>query len=1585
MAAQRNVAYSSGRDGIRQKSSSSSLRSSHSHHISSKKSSNVASNSSASSTAVSNMNFSQPTSSGSQSNTNNESNGGIASKNRNLNTTSQPETPKNHILPSFAFYDTFAVFFILLQFPSSLRIAMHIVFIFVLSPSVPTILNDILHYVKNNVWPLSYIFRTKHYSGDKQKNKTTNFNRDEYPDFENIKDTKHASADFDTYKASKPITFTTLYCFFKTLVLDFLFAVTTIYFTPILHSVVVVFSTAIVAASLGGGPHPIIHAVYATSIVEILDFFRDRVQYYWAQDFSESASTTNSLSDIDSSIDLTVATQNADSMLYDMESKNKPTNQPPQQSQKNLKENSESVFESKSTTQLFKLKNKNQHNYIPEAAIEAASSLFSEIVKQSLAAAAASTPSFAVNGRSISSGSDFFSSTTVVNTQTSGPAFDDHFNHGFDGVNSAVSGGRNADFSGKDQTYNTLTSVASIIPNFIYFAKNYNWRTEFPVLLIQMVAIYVIWLSLKQYLSLSSSSSGPSGNFGSNLGNTEFMEYQHYEDADGMDGNVPFSEDVVYRDVVEINVDPSVANAETASSDAPVPFNDAKRSKDAVASPNSFNILKVLNSLFGLSTPTVSTNPAVNKRTALAFKRMSLTKSNQPLWATLAQFIIMYANLDHLPGIKPIAEDSAQKGLSTQCFLDSPVKSKYKGTGSNELIKRPPLINCSPISGVFIVYIFQTVVGLVITNVRYPDPSYYSVNVNHVFWKQIVVKPLYLSDTLMSIVPQKSKSGNDSSDQAGQDFDKPVYEGKDQAGSDQFDVSKLDPNSIFIAVHGLPAGAVYEIDIYFAPPNESNKVLIGHNSLCTKFPYEGYYQFCNPPGTANNGNNGISNNNAAGTGSVNGVGSISTSTQGSGAGAGGSGASAMVGGSTVAPPSRPLSPVTTLLDSFTQMVTVLSQTRELTKKMKKEHSKRIAGLKAEVDAARLKKESLEKSDERSRRRLEELHETIDTLKNDIQTFQSQIGGLEAQEKEVGKKYEEATKSYDAKMKSAMATRSREKQAEAKMLKQLDEVKADKEALVVKRDKVLARKEKLDADIKETSKEVETGVETFIDSRKDSREKKQQRRKLVATEFSDAIDKMEESVKTTQAKTTELWAEVQARSLVIQQAQQLNQNRDHSRSDSLTTSPNSPFASPTSLSIQNQQLVQPRSYGYDLSSTHSGHSIPLTAQVSSGTGIVPARSYGSIGAHSTSMPNSSSFSVPNALLNQMQISSTHISDPIKNSSPTVAHSHIGPISAPIAVQPITGPFTSTIHNTGNQSTGSYSHISGPISGPFSETLPNAYSGYIPGTITGPPVFPYAQPESSSPLHSSPSHNSTTHSSPNNASPNIPNHTLGSVVPGGTPNLFSASLTSHPDFSSRLSSSPGASSAFVKPISLTSSSPQNTSPQTSSPLALNSNMVSSLPAIMTIGKTATENSDSVDDEDNTLLQDSMLTSSLATTSLVEKKIYNEEPQESVTISSSSPTWSEALKSPAMSFKNLTISAVSPKSHKAPKSPKSPKTPKSPKFSIPEMAAKLAKSSTNRSTSILGSSALTDSQDDKNSGNLDVKLAPFGDSFTHSKKDT
>lgn len=107
----------------------------------------------------------------------------------------------------------------------------------------------------------------------------------------------------------------------------------TIYLTPILRNVVLVFSTAIVAASLGGGPHPIIHAVYATSVIEVIVFFWDRIQLLWSQDLAESSAATSSLGSISSSIDLTIMTPKAESIAPDADSKNKII---PQESQETL-------------------------------------------------------------------------------------------------------------------------------------------------------------------------------------------------------------------------------------------------------------------------------------------------------------------------------------------------------------------------------------------------------------------------------------------------------------------------------------------------------------------------------------------------------------------------------------------------------------------------------------------------------------------------------------------------------------------------------------------------------------------------------------------------------------------------------------------------------------------------------------------------------------------------------------------------------------------------------------------------------------------------------------------------------------------------------------------------------------------------------------------------------------------------------------------------------------------------------------------------------------------------------------------------
>lgn len=1595
-AAQRTAAYSS---GLRQKSSSSSLRSSHLHHQGSKKSGTNASSSAASNNS-NNASSTQSAGNASAELSNPSISGAGASKNRNPTT----ETPKNHILPPLSFYDTFAIFIIFLRFPEIFRIIILVLFIFVLSPSWSTNVRSLLLCLRISVWPFKLFLRKQH-SNSTKKPKLSSQSGSLDPD--GSKDTKNYSHnhDHESSKSHSP-TFITSSSFFKSLLFDFLFAIMTIYLTPILRNVVLVFSTAIVAASLGGGPHPIIHAVYATSVIEVIVFFWDRIQLLWSQDLAESSAATSSLGSISSSIDLTIMTPKAESIAPDADSKNKII---PQESQETLNKADSSHKQHHSKTE-----NSNdpatKNRFIPEAA----SSLFSEIFQQSLSAVVASVASSAVPSLSLSEENDY---TNGESTST-GIGYD--FPVGLDGIGlgidgGAARGGKNYGFGGgnaaldQDQSFNTVTSVANVIPNFIYFMKHYDWRTEFPTLIVQMIAIYVIWLSLKQYMSTSSGSGSSFSTFG--FGNTEYLDY-HYDETDGLDGNLPVSDEIVYRDVVEVNVAPKVAFGESSLSDTE--GSGPKDSEDPVSdsSPSSGWA-----GLFNYTSPIMSANTAVNKRTALAFKRMTLTKSHQPLWATIAHCIVMSTNLEHLPGVKPLVEDDAGKGFASECFLEPPtVQNKSdsqrnakhtheehdKALTSDTLVKHTLSDFGCPCSGVFVVYIFQTVVGIVVTNLRYPIPAYYSVRVNQVLWKQIVVKPLYLSETVMSVVDLPKDDTNttcqsETSKSKTSDLLNPYPEADKSNESSGVTKPLLDgtethsPNGIFIAVHGLPAGAIYEIDVYFNPKSfgstsentgtttsvGNNEILIGHNSVCTNIPYEGYYQFGNAPaGSTNSVGYGYGSSASGGSGSTSGFGGGLSGPSSLPTGINGPGSGGVGGSGTVAPPPRPLSPVTTLLDSFTQMVTVLSQTRESTKKLKKDHSKRIASLKAEVEATRLKKESLDKSDERTRKRVEELHEIIATLEKDIETLHSEVGELEVQEKEVGKKYEAATQSYDAKMKSAMATRSREKQAEAKMRKQLDEVKADEEMLAGKRDKVKARQEKLEAEIEKVTKEVDETVEKFITDRKESREIKQKRRTRVATEFSDSIDKMEENVQVTQTKTAEIWAEVHTRSQAIQQAEQLRQSQqqESGQQEASEISPTISLVSPPSLqNLQSQQFVSGNNAlqqsGYPLSTTHS---IPLASQISSGGGIAPTRSFGSGAGIQLSSHNSLSgyFSAPlvgkgspTGSLPQMsnQVSS-HISGPVVTQL-SGNMGGIGSISSPIAAYSTPGSLT-------NQ------HISGPISGPFTGSPPGLYAGYIPGTLTGPPIFPSA-PGRTPPTQSPPNQSSSLNVAPSSSTPR---HSLGAV---GTPIPSTASLTSPSSVTGIL----GSSANYLSPDSLTSSPPSNkfdiisgyrTSPPSSMPGSLTSNP-DSLSFVMStrdqlaappINTTTASNSTSLAQSGPEPLQVQTATSKSSDVK-IDEEIKEKDSSFWASLSS------EALKSPTKSFKNLTITPKSSKALKSPKSPKSPKnvkSPLSPKFSIPAMATKLTKSASNKSAA---SSSSTNSSTSVTS----VLGPPFSDSLDNN----
>lgn len=680
--------------------------------------------------------------------------------------------------------------------------------------------------------------------------------------------------------------------FFKVLIIDFICAITTLYLTPILKKVVIVFAHAIVASSVGGGQRTFLNAIYATSIVELDTFFWDIICDFFHIEHTYTDLVTSS-------------------------------------SPRFLR--------------------------------------YSSHISPAMA-----SPPFSV----------------LMDEST--------------------------------QSFNTLTSVYKLFPTLFKFICHIDWYSEFPSLIFQMIAVYVIWLGLSPFLR---------GELASSLSSDSYTESLV---SQGTHNVVP--QTATGSNAIPVPIPPTVSSAQPPPSeflvesfeetiDIGTSYADSGvRSVVVISVPkeaaeNSGNQSEDLSSLGNSNTGLGFFSSNSGKKS----KKTALVRSNQPLWSTLANSIVMSARQEHLPNASP---QPHQK-------LDTLIRGRQASIGE---LKTGP-------SGCYVSYVFEKVVGFFVTGVFTGPLDSYIVRVNQVQWRQTVIKLVNVDKANISVKPD---------------------EVADESGSTVIDVSKT-YDTILITVHGLTGGTVYEMEILQVQPDSSFKDTIGCVKICTA------------PAETNSRQ-------------------------------------------PIAPPSRPLSPVTTLLDTLSQSQVTLSDVKNSIKRSRKDHTKKMSTIRHEIDQIRSKCESNDKTDERVRRKLLSFKSTVKQLEVDIKNAEEEYKHLEQEAKDYADGYTVQQNEWKQQMEILNERKKAEKKAKEEIVTKLSGIESEKAIAIAKREKLMAKKERLTSDIFKIESDIDQAIQEELDRRKTARESKMERREKLVTEFSDAITQMENGVKELKSRT-----------------------------------------------------------------------------------------------------------------------------------------------------------------------------------------------------------------------------------------------------------------------------------------------------------------------------------------------------------------------------------------------------------------------------------------------------------------------------------
>ncbi|KAK9388759.1 hypothetical protein V1515DRAFT_595928 [Lipomyces mesembrius] len=225
------------------------------------------------------------------------------------------------------------------------------------------------------------------------------------------------------------------------------------------------------------------------------------------------------------------------------------------------------------------------------------------------------------------------------------------------------------------------------------------------------------------------------------------------------------------------------------------------------------------------------------------------------------------------------------------------------------------------------------------------------------------------------------------------------------------------------------------------------------------------------------------------------------------------------------PPSRPLSPVTTLLDTLCTTNSTLTEDKQKLKRSRRDHSKHLSALRSEIDSLKARLGAGDKGDERAWRRVLALRESVRRTEEEIESFSKRTEELEREEKEVSSGIASRRAEWEAKMQELECYESGLRAKKEQAAQKERGLHAEEVAIQSKRDKLAARHRKLMADFHRADQERRTVWEQEFARRKLQREKLAERRQAIEEEFSNAITKMEKGIDDIRERTIGTWKSV----------------------------------------------------------------------------------------------------------------------------------------------------------------------------------------------------------------------------------------------------------------------------------------------------------------------------------------------------------------------------------------------------------------------------------------------------------------------------
>ncbi|RPB04886.1 hypothetical protein L873DRAFT_1665440 [Choiromyces venosus 120613-1] len=220
-------------------------------------------------------------------------------------------------------------------------------------------------------------------------------------------------------------------------------------------------------------------------------------------------------------------------------------------------------------------------------------------------------------------------------------------------------------------------------------------------------------------------------------------------------------------------------------------------------------------------------------------------------------------------------------------------------------------------------------------------------------------------------------------------------------------------------------------------------------------------------------------------------------------------------------PSRPLSPITTLLHSLSQANSCLTEKKNRLKAVKKNQKSALSDIRKETE----KNRSLlgnDRGDERAFRRILALKESIKRADEETEKMTKELEGLQNLPEKLKAEWKAKKRSWREERDRLLSAQNQAGEVKEAAERQTSAVESEAASLVQKKEKLTVRLGKLRADLEKLEKEHQQNIEAR-QKREAERENVEKHRHSLEKEFSDAILRMEQKTVDFRMYSADNWA------------------------------------------------------------------------------------------------------------------------------------------------------------------------------------------------------------------------------------------------------------------------------------------------------------------------------------------------------------------------------------------------------------------------------------------------------------------------------